>query len=92
MPLQRGEIRGYDFDRMIFEFTMLDQGKVIACAISSAAMDGLEGKRDVRTDQRTDQFLRLREVIEERTSLKFFEHPGPAGRSVVLRSNDFFKA
>jgi hypothetical protein len=28
MPLQRGEVRGYDFNRMILEFTMLNQGKV----------------------------------------------------------------
>jgi hypothetical protein len=29
MPLQRGEVQGYDFDRMTVEFTMLNQGKVI---------------------------------------------------------------
>jgi hypothetical protein len=33
MPLQRGEVQGYDFNRMIVEFTMLNQGKVILCAI-----------------------------------------------------------
>jgi hypothetical protein len=38
MPLQRGEVQGYDFDRMIVEFTMLNQGKLIMCAISTAAM------------------------------------------------------
>ena len=43
MPLQRGEVQGFDFDRMVVEFTMLNEGKVIRCAISSAAMDGLEG-------------------------------------------------
>jgi len=25
MPLQRGEVRGFNFDRMVVEFTMLDQ-------------------------------------------------------------------
>jgi hypothetical protein len=25
MPLQRGEILGYDFNRMVVEFTMLNQ-------------------------------------------------------------------
>ena len=25
MPLRRGEVRGYDFNRMIVEFTMLNQ-------------------------------------------------------------------
>ena len=24
MPLQRGEVRGYDFNRMVVEFTMLN--------------------------------------------------------------------
>ncbi len=54
MPLQRGEVQGYDFNRMIVEFTMLSQGKVVSCAISTTAMDDLEGSRDVRPDQRVD--------------------------------------
>ena len=90
MPLQRGEVQGYDFNRMVFEFTMLDQGKVIPCAISTAAMDDLEGRRDIGSDQRVDQFLRLRETIEERASRKFFEEHARSGRPVILRSNDFF--
>ena len=91
MPLQRGEIQGYDVNRMVIEFTMLNQGKVIMCAISTAAMDDLEGRRGVRPDQRVDQFMRLREVIEERASRKFFEEQAQADRPVVLRSNDFFR-
>jgi hypothetical protein len=91
MPLQRGEVRGYDFDRMTVEFTMLNQGKVIMCAISTAAMDNIEDTRDVRPDQRLDQFMRLRDVIEERTSRKFFEEQVQADRPVVLRSNDFIR-
>jgi hypothetical protein len=89
MALQRGEVQGYDFDRMTVEFTMLNQGKVIMCAISTAAMDNIEGTRDVRPDQRIDQFMRLRDVIEERASRKFFEEQVQADRPVVLRSNDF---
>jgi Protein of unknown function (DUF1488) len=89
MPLQRGEVQGYDFDRMTVEFTMLNQGNVIMCAISTAAMDNIEGTRDVRPDQRIDQFMRLRDVIEERASRKFFEEQVQADRPVVLRSNDF---
>jgi uncharacterized protein DUF1488 len=89
MPLQRGEVQRYDFDRMAVEFTMLNQGKVIMCAISTAAMDNIEGTRDVRPDQRIDQFMRLRDVIEERASRKFFEEQVQADRPVVLRSNDF---
>ena len=91
MPLQRGEVQRYDFNRMVVEFTMLNQGKVILCAISTTALDDLEGRRDVKPDQRIDQFMRLREVIEERASLKFFEEQAQADRPVVLRSNDFVR-
>jgi Protein of unknown function (DUF1488) len=89
MRLQRGEVQGYDFNRMVFEFTMLNQGKIIQCAISTAAMDDLDGRRDVKPDQRADQFIRLREVIEERASRKFFEEQAQADRPVVMRSIDF---
>ena len=89
MPLQQGEVQDYDFDRMVVKFTMLNQSKVIPCAISTAAMDDLEGKRDVKPDHRIDQFMRLREIIEERASRKFFEEQAQADRPVVLRSNDF---
>jgi hypothetical protein len=91
MPLQRGEVQGYDFNRNIVEFTMLNQGKVILCAISTAAMDDLEGRHDVKPDQRVDQFMRLREVIEERASRKFLEEQAQTNRPVLLRSNDFLK-
>jgi len=89
MPLQRGEVQGFDFNRMVVEFTMLNQDQVIQCAISTAAMDDLEGKRDVKPHQRVDQFMRLREVIEERASRKFFEEQIRVNRPVILRSNDF---
>jgi Protein of unknown function (DUF1488) len=91
MPLQRGEVRGYDFDRMVVEFTMRNESKVILCAISTAAMDDLENRRDVKPHQRVDQFMRLREVIEERASRKFFDEQAGVDRPVVLRSNDFFR-
>ena len=82
---------GYDFNRMVVEFTMLNQDQVIHCAISTAAMDDLEGRRDVKPDQRVDQFMRLREVIEERASRKFFEEKAQGNQPLVLRANDFSK-
>ena len=91
MPLRRGEVRGFNFNRTVVEFTMLNEDQVIQCAISTAAMDDLEGQRDVKPDQRVEQFMRLREVIEERASRKFFEEPPQADRPVALRSNDFFR-
>jgi hypothetical protein len=89
MPLQRGEVRGFNFHRMVVEFTMLDRDKVIECAISTTAMDDLEGQRGVKADQRVDQFMRLREVIEEQASRKFFDEQVRVDRPVVLRSSDF---
>jgi hypothetical protein len=62
MPLQQGEVQGYDFNRMVVEFTMLNQSKVIFCAISTAAMDDLEGRHDVKPED-VAQFKRLRETI-----------------------------
>jgi hypothetical protein len=91
MALQRGEVLGYDFDRMVVEFTMFNQSKTVRCAISTAAMDDLEGKQDLKSDQRVEQFMRLRDAIEERASRKFFEMPVETERPVVLRSNDFVK-
>ena len=41
MPLQRGEVQGYDFNRMVVEFTMLYQSRVILCAIQQdTSLDG----------------------------------------------------
>ena len=88
MPLQRGEVQGYDFNRMVVEFTMLNEGKVISCAVSTAAMDDLEGIRNVNAAHRVDQFIRLRDVIEERASRKL---SGRADQRIILRTDDFFK-
>jgi hypothetical protein len=70
---------------------MLNRDKVILCSISTEAMDDLEGRRGVKPDQRVDQFMRLRDVIEERASRKFFEEQAQAGQPVVLRANDFVR-
>jgi hypothetical protein len=90
VSLQQGTVEGYDFDRMIVQFTMLDQDKVILCAITTAAMDDLEGVRNQGSDQRVEQFMRLRAKIEARASNKF-EEQGSSNKPVVLRSNDFVK-
>ena len=45
---------GFDVNRMVVEFTMLNPGKVLLCAVSTAAMHDLEGRRDVKPNQRAD--------------------------------------
>ena len=90
MPLLRGEVQDYDTDRMVVSFTMFHHNEIISCAVTTAAMDDIECRYDIQPDQRVKQFIRLREVIEERASCKFYEQTGD-GRRVVVRSNDFEK-
>jgi hypothetical protein len=88
--LARGGFQHYDDDRMVVRFTMTNASDEIACAISSAAMDDLEGSTGTKPGQREAQFLRLRDRIEERASRKFsaaeFEGTPPG---LILRTVDF---
>ena len=43
MALTRGGFRRYDYDRMVVLFTMTNAATEVPCAISSAAMDDLDG-------------------------------------------------
>jgi hypothetical protein len=90
MALTRGEILAYDPNRAVVLFTMMDDQMTVSCAVTTAAMDDLEGSTATRPDQRQDQFVRLRDRIEERATQKYLaaEREGtPPG--VILRSLDF---
>jgi hypothetical protein len=92
MVLTQGEFKSYDFNRMVVLFTMLNDRAEISCAVSTDAMDHLEGSSRTLPAHRERQFLRLRDKIEERTIRKFrdVELEGtPPG--VVLRRIDFPK-
>ena len=89
MPLQRGEILGYDYNRMVVEFTMLNEDKIVPCAISTEALDDLEKSASVKAEERVNQFERLRVAIEERADQKFSAGFVEAGGRLVLRSGDF---
>jgi hypothetical protein len=71
MTLTRGRLVGYEFDRMVMLFSMMDGQREIPCAISTSAMDHLESVTRSKPDQRETQFMRLREQIEERAARKF---------------------
>ena len=90
MALTRGSFRGYEYDRMVVLFSMIDGQKEIPCAISTSALDDLEGLARTKPDQREAQFMRLRDRIEERAARKFlameFEGTPPG---IILRSMDF---
>jgi hypothetical protein len=74
---------------MVVEFTMLNEGKVVPCAISTAALDDLEQNTSIKPDGRVDQFVRLRTMVEERAEQKFAAGFVESGGRVVLRSGDF---
>jgi hypothetical protein len=90
MTLARGNVGGYEFDRMVLLFSMMDGQKEVPCAISGSAMDDMEHVKRTAPERREEQFLRLRDRIEQCASRKFLarEFEGnPAG--IILRSIDF---
>jgi hypothetical protein len=90
MALTRGEFGEYDFNRMVVLFTMKNDQANVACAVSTDAMDQLEGTSRTQPGQREQQFMRLRERIEERAARKFSDvelEGNPPG--VILRAIDF---
>jgi phage shock protein A len=62
---------------MVVLFAMKNDQANIACAISTDAMDQLGGSSRTPPAQREQQFLRLRDRIEERAARKFSDvEPG----------------
>jgi phage shock protein A len=93
MALTQSHFQEYDFDRMVVRFTMKNDQASVACAISTDAMDQLEGSSRTPPDQREQQFMRLRDRIEERAARKFSDvelEGNPPG--VILRAIDFREA
>jgi hypothetical protein len=92
MALTQGRFISYEYDRMVVLFSMLDGEREIHCAISTSAMDDMEGVVLAKADQREAQFMRLRENIEACANSKYqateFEGTPPG---IVLRSIDFRK-
>jgi hypothetical protein len=68
-------------ENVLLDFRNYDEAVETA---RSSAMDRLDGGRDVKADHRLDQFMRLRDRIEERDSIRFFENPSSRPvRSVI---------
>ena len=70
MALTPGSFGGYEFDRMVVLFSMVDGQREIPCAVSTSAMDDLEKPERSKPDQREVQFMRLRDQIERRAAQK----------------------
>ena len=90
MALTHGEFQDYDYNRMVVRFTMKNDEASVPCAISTDAMDQLEGSSRTPPEQREQQFLRLRDRIEARAAHKFdaVELEGNP-RGIILRAIDF---
>ena len=90
MTLTQARFVGYDYDRMVVLFSLRDGEKEVPCAISTSAMDKLEGVVPARPDEREAQFMRLSERIQVCASGKYqtseFEGTPPC---IILRSIDF---
>ena len=90
MAFTSGSFQGYDEDRSVVLFSMIDGHSEVPCAISADAMDFLDGAKRTPPAQREQQFMRLRASIESHAERKFAraELEGrPAG--IILRSIDF---
>jgi hypothetical protein len=90
MALTPGDFQEYDFNRMVVLFTMKNDQASVACAVSTDAMDQLDGSSRTPPAQREQQFLRLRDQIEQRAARKFSDvelEGNPPG--VILRAIDF---
>jgi hypothetical protein len=93
MALTQGNFKEYDFNRQVVVFTMKNDEASVACAISTDAMDQLEGSSRTPPGQREQQFMRLRDRIEARAARKFSDvelEGNPPG--VILRAIDFREA
>jgi len=90
MTVVRGRFIGYEYDRMVVLFSMLDGEREVPCAVSTSAMDELEGVARARASPREAQFMRLRERIEACAAAKYqateFEGTPPG---IIVRSVDF---
>lgn len=75
MPLARDRIIGHDLERLAFRFTMMNEGDVVHCQISDAAMDELAGMQGTESSARQAQFMSLRETIERLASDLYDEAP-----------------
>jgi hypothetical protein len=90
MTLVSGDFRSYDDDRMVVRFTLMDDATEVLCAVSTDAMDRIEGKKRSGAAAREEQFFLLRATIEARAAQKVaaveFEGSPPG---VILRTIDF---
>jgi hypothetical protein len=91
MPLTRGRILGYNEERMVFGFLMLNGGEEVECQISAAAIDTLVGGPTGSYQERQAQFSLFRDTIESLASAKFDTGVVLRGSTVRIFAKDIPK-
>jgi hypothetical protein len=91
MPLTRGQIVGYDHERLAFRFTMMNADETVDCQISDAAMAELIGAVGSPHRVREAQFLAHREAIENLASELFDAAGAVRGSAVRIFSKHILK-
>jgi hypothetical protein len=86
MPLVPHEIVGHDDERLAFRFSMRNDGRVVVCQISDAALDKLAGMRGTDNSVRMALFLSLKKTIEQTASRLFDEGPILPGAVIKIFS------
>ena len=81
MPLMRGQILGYDNERMAFAFTMMNHGEPVQCQI-----DALAETKGTLSIARQAQFVAHRDTIERIASDLFDKAPSIKGYVVRIFS------
>jgi hypothetical protein len=76
MTLARGSIRGYEDDRMVLLFSMMDGAREVPCAVSASAMDDLEHVPRTPANQRQEQCA----IAGPYRSVCIAQIPGPGVR------------
>jgi len=84
MPLTRGQILGYDNERLAFAFTMMNDGGLVLCQISDAAMDELAETKGTPSIERQEQFVIYRDAIERIASDLYDKAPRIKGYVVRI--------
>ena len=84
MPLTRGQIIGYDTERLAFAFTMMNDGETVHCRISDAAMDEVAEAKGTPSIARQAQFVAHRDTIEQIASELYDKAPHIKGYVVRI--------
>jgi hypothetical protein len=88
MPLAFLRTADHDFETATYRFVMLDGLSEVCCGVSDAAMDDAEHVKNVRANQREEQFERLKDRILACVERKYFAREFEAAGHIMIRSTD----